>query len=173
MGIYFLRRLGLNAIAISIASEISNIIVIDVDNTKLDAAIEMGAANTLKSNSSDALAELLSLTEGSLVAVIDTFGGADTGQLAVRALVKGGQYLVVGQAGGDFKMPRVWLPQKAITVHGSHVGNSAQLLKLIDMVRDGKIKQMPIDRRPLSKINEAIEDLAAGRVTGRVVFQPD
>ena len=70
-------------------------------------------------------------------------------------------------------MPRAWLPQKAITVHGSHVGNSAQLLKLIDKVRDGKIKQMPVDRRPLSKINEAIEDLAAGRVTGRVVFQPD
>ena len=41
------------------------------------------------------------------------------------------------------------------------------------MVKAGKIKQMPIDRRPLSKINEAIEDLAAGRVTGRVVFQPD
>ena len=165
--------LGLNAIAISIALGISNIIAIDVDDTKLDAAIEMGAASTLNSNSIDALAELQNLTEGSLVAVIDTFGGADTGQLAVRALVKGGQYLVVGQAGGDFKMPQVWLPQKAMTVRGSHVGNSPQLRKLIDMVRDGKIKQMPIDRRPLSKINEAIEDLAAGRVTGRVVFQPD
>ena len=165
--------LGLNAIAISIALGISNIIAIDVDDTKLDAAIEMGAASTLNSNSSDALAELQNLTEGSLVAVIDTFGGADTGQLAVRALVKGGQYLVVGQAGGDFKMPQVWLPQKAMTVRGSHVGNSPQLRKLIDMVRDGKIKQMPIDRRPLSKINEAIEDRAAGRVTGRVVFQPD
>ena len=165
--------LGLNAIAISIALGISNIIAIDVDDTKLDAAIEMGAASTLNSNSSDALAELQNLTEGSLVAVIDTFGGADTGQLAVRALVKGGQYLVVGQAGGDFKMSQVWLPQKAMTVRGSHVGNSPQLRKLIDMVRDGKIKQMPIDRRPLSKINEAIEDLAAGRVTGRVVFQPD
>ena len=165
--------LGLNAIAISIALGISNIIAIDVDDTKLDAAIEMGAASTLNSNSSDALAELQNLTEGSLVAVIDTFGGADTGQLAVRALVKGGQYLVVGQAGGDFKMPQVWLPQKAMTVRGSHVGNSPQLRKLIDMVRDGKIKQIPIDRRPLSKINEAIEDLAAGRVTGRVVFQPD
>ena len=87
MGIYFLRRLGLNAIAISIALEISNIFVIDLDDTKLDAAIEMGAANTLNSNSSDVLAELQNLTEGSLVAVIDTFGGTDTGQLAVRALV--------------------------------------------------------------------------------------
>ena len=173
LGVMGCGGLGLNAIAISIALGISNIIAIDVDDTKLDAAIEMGAASTLNSNSSDALAELQNLTEGSLVAVIDTFGGTDTGQLAVRALVKGGQYLVVGQAGGDFKMPQVWLPQKAMTVRGSHVGNSPQLRKLIDMVRDGKIKQMPIDRRPLSKINEAIEDLAFGRVTGRVVFQPD
>ena len=63
-------------------------------------------------------------------------------------------------------MPQVWLPQKAMTVLGSHVGNSPQLRMLNDMVRAGKkIKQLPIDRRPLSKINEPIEDLASGRVT--------
>ena len=43
----------------------------------------------------------------------------------------------------------------------------------IDMVRAGKIKQMPIERRPLSQINQAVEDLEHGRVTGRIVFQPD
>ena len=55
------------------------------------------------------------------MAVIDTFGGESTGQLAVRTLAKSGQYLLVGQAGGDFKMPQVWLPQKAadMTVRGS------------------------------------------------------
>jgi len=41
------------------------------------------------------------------------------------------------------------------------------------MVRQGKIKQMPIDRRPLSKINQAVHDLQNGNVTGRIVFQPD
>jgi len=41
------------------------------------------------------------------------------------------------------------------------------------MVRAGKIKQMPIERRPLSQINQAVEDLENGRVTGRIVFQPD
>lgn len=70
-------------------------------------------------------------------------------------------------------MPQVWLPQKAMTVRGSHVGNSPQLHALIDMVRAGKIKQMPIERRPLSEINQAVEDLEGGRVTGRIVFQPD
>ena len=104
--------------------------------------------------------------------VIDTFGGAATGRIAVRALAKAGRYVVVGQAGGDFLMPQVWLPQKAMTVQGSHVGNSPQLRAIIDMVRAGKIKQMPIERRPLSEINEAMDDLEAGKVTGRIVFQP-
>jgi D-arabinose 1-dehydrogenase-like Zn-dependent alcohol dehydrogenase len=32
---------------------------------------------------------------------------------------------------------------------------------------------MPIERRPLSEINQAMDDLEAGNVTGRIVFQPD
>ena len=70
-------------------------------------------------------------------------------------------------------MPQVWLPQKAMTVRSSHVGNSPQLRKLIDMVRDGKGKEIPIECRQLSGINQAVEDLEKGRVTGRIVFQPD
>ncbi len=165
--------LGLNAIAIAGAMGFDNIIGIDIDNSKLDAAREMGASETLNSKSANAVAELQKYAESRLMAVIDTFGGESTGQLAVRALAKSGQYLLVGQAGGDFKMPQVWLPQKAMTVRGSHVGNSPQLRKLIDMVRDGKVKQIPIECRQLSGINQAVEDLEKGRVTGRIVFQPD
>jgi D-arabinose 1-dehydrogenase-like Zn-dependent alcohol dehydrogenase len=165
--------LGLNAIAIARAMGFDNIIGIDIDNSKLDAARQMGASKTLNSKSANAVAKLKKFAESSLMAVIDTFGGESTGQLAVRTLAKAGQYLLVGQAGGDFKMPQVWLPQKAMTVRGSHVGNSPQLRKLIDMVRDGKVKQMPIECRQLSGINQAVEDLKKGRVTGRIVFQPD
>ena len=165
--------LGLNAIAIARAMGFDNIIGIDIDNSKLDAARQMGASKTLNSKSANAVAKLQKFAESSLMAVIDTFGGESTGQLAVRTLAKSGQYLLVGQAGGDFKMPQVWLPQKAMTVRGSHVGNSPQLRRLIDMVRAGKVKQMPIERRQLSGINQAVEDLKKGRVTGRIVFQPD
>ncbi len=165
--------LGLNAIAIASALGFANIIAIDIDDAKLDAARQMGAAKALNSRSENALAELQSLADNRLMAIIDTFGGVETGRLAVRALAKAGQYLLVGQAGGDFQMPQVWLPQKAMTVRGSHVGNSAQLRELIDMVRAGKIKQMPIERRPLSSINQAVADLEEGRVTGRIVFHPN
>jgi len=162
--------LGMNAIAIARAMGIENIIAVDIDDARLDAALEMGAMKTMNSKREDGVAELQSLTDGRL---LDTFGGPSTGRLAVRALAKAGRYIVVGQCGGDFKMPQVWLPQKAMTVRGSHVGNSPQLRTLIDMVRAGKIKQIPIDRRPLSQINQAVEDLEEGRVNGRIVFQPD
>ena len=165
--------LGMNAISIARAMGFDNVIAVDIDDAKLDAARDMGATKVMNSQRDDAVSELQKLADGRLMGVLATFGGASTGRIAVRALSKAGRYLLVGQAGGDFKMPQVWLPQKAMTVRGSHVGNSPQLHALIDMVRAGKIKQMPIERRPLSEINQAVEDLEGGRVTGRIVFQPD
>ena len=164
--------LGLNAIAIASAMGFGNIIGIDIDNSKLDAAREMGASKTLNSKSANAVAELQKYAESRLMAVIDTFGGESTGQLAVRALAKSGQYLLVGQAGGDFKMPQVWLPQKAMTVRGSHVGNSGHLRILIDMYRQGKLKPIPVETRPLDQVNEAIAELESGKVLGRIVLEP-
>ncbi len=165
--------LGLNAISIARAMGFENIIAVDIDDAKLEAAREMGAVKVLNNKSENSVAELQKLSGGRLIGVLDTFGGASTGNIAVRALSKSGRYIIVGQAGGDFLMPQVWLPQKAMTIRGSHVGNSPQLRALIEMVRAGKIKQMPIERRPLSEINQAVEDLANGRVMGRIVFQPD
>ena len=165
--------LGMNAIAIARAMEFDSIIAIDIDDNKLKAASEMGASRLLNSRRNDAVEELQRLSEGRLMGVIDTFGAAVTARLAIRAISKAGRYLIVGQAGGDFKMPQVWLPQKALTVRGSHVGNSPQLRAVIEMVKAGKVKQIPIERRPLSDINQAVEDLKEGRVTGRIVFQPD
>ena len=164
--------LGMNAISIAYAMGFKKIIAIDIDDSKLKAAEEMGATRTLNSNHENSVQQLQKLAEGKLMGVLDTFGGAATGRLAVRALSKAGRYLLVGQAGGDFQMPQVWLPQKAMTVRGSHVGNSVHLRSLIAMVRDGKVKQMPIERRPLSGINKAVQDLEEGRVTGRIVFEP-
>ena len=165
--------LGLNAVAIASALGFQNIVVVDIDEQKLAAAKEMGATQVLNSQRGAAADGLRNITSGMLYGVVDTFGGESTAQLAINVLAKAGRYLIVGQAGGDFTMPIVWLPQRAMTVRGSHVGNSPQLRQIIDLVRSGKLKQMPIDRRSLSTINEAMTDLAAGNVTGRIVFQPD
>ncbi len=165
--------LGLNAVAIAQALGYQHIIAIDIDDAKLEAAKQMGASEVLNARAKDVVELLKVLTDNQLFGVVDTFGSEQTGALAVAAMTKAGAYVVVGQHGGDFKMPQIWLPQKAITVRGSHVGNSPQLAELIKMYRDGKLQDIPIETRPLSAVNEAIEDLHAGRVTGRIVFVPD
>ena len=116
--------LGLNAIAIARALGFENIIAVDVDDKKLTTAQEMGAKLVLNSQDKEAVSKLQNLANNKLMGVLDTFGGSATAQLAIRALAKSGRYLIVGQAGGDFNMPQVWLPQKAMTDRGSHVGLS-------------------------------------------------
>jgi D-arabinose 1-dehydrogenase-like Zn-dependent alcohol dehydrogenase len=164
--------LGLNAISIAVGMGYKNIIAIDVSENKLELAIEMGANRVLDSTKLNSTEELINITNGLLYGVLDTFGSEETGSLAVNSLTKAGRYVVVGQHGGDFKMPQVWLPQKAMTVRGSHVGNSPQLRQIIEMYRAGKLKDIPIEIRPLSEINSAVEELKAGHVSGRIVFCP-
>jgi D-arabinose 1-dehydrogenase-like Zn-dependent alcohol dehydrogenase len=164
--------LGLNAVAIARAMGYAHIVAVDIDDTKLDAAVEMGADARVNARADDADESLKDITQNRLFAVLDTFGSGDTGALAVSAITKAGRYVVVGQHGGDFTMPQIWLPQKALTVRGSHVGNASQLRTVIDMYKNGKLKPIPVEVRPLSEINEAIEALQAGQVTGRIVFNP-
>ncbi len=162
--------LGLNAVAIAHAMGHRNILAADINPANLNAAREMGATATLDTRQEGALDQLRALTGGQLTDVLDTVGAPPTARLAVHGLIKGGRYVVVGLHGGDFKMPQPWLPQKAMTVMGSHVGTRAQLQELIALVRSGKVRPLPVECRPMGAINDALSDLHAGRVTGRVVL---
>ena len=165
--------LGLNAIAIAVAMGHENIVAVDIGDEKLPAASAMGAKAVLNGTRDDAIDALRELTGNELMAVLDTVGAASTARLAVHALVKTGRYVVVGLHGGDFRMPQPWLPQKAMTIAGCHVGSSQQLRDLIDMVRAGKVREIPVEIRPLSQVNAALDDLRDGKVTGRIVLSTD
>lgn len=165
--------LGLNAIAIARAMGHERIVAIDIEADKLETATLMGANAVLNSTGDDALERLRKTTRNQLMAVLDTVGIPSTSRLAVHALIKTGRYVVVGLHGGDFKMPLPWLPQKAMTVRGCHVGSSSELRELIELVRTGKVREIPVDSRPLIEVNQALKDLKAGKITGRVVLNAD
>jgi propanol-preferring alcohol dehydrogenase len=56
-----------------------------------------------------------------------------------------------------------------LTVIGSSASNRQEMRELLKLAAAGQIKGV-IDRRPFSQINEAIADLIAGRVEGRIVL---
>ncbi|MEL7469741.1 MAG: alcohol dehydrogenase [Pseudomonadota bacterium] len=165
--------LGLNAIAIGKAMGFEKIVACDIDDVKLQTAVSMGADAVLNTTREDALEELRKITDNKLLGVVDTVGVPQTSRLSVHALVKMGRYVIVGLHGGDFKMPLPWLPQKALTVRGSYVGSCKDLKELIDLVRTGNVKEIPVQTRPLSAASETLEDLKAGKINGRVVLTTD
>ena len=64
------------------------------------------------------------------------------------------------------------IPMKAATIAGSYTGNLSETRELLDLARLGVVPNIPIQRRRVSEAAEALEDLKAGRVVGRVVLIP-
>jgi D-arabinose 1-dehydrogenase-like Zn-dependent alcohol dehydrogenase len=46
------------------------------------------------------------------------------------------------------------------------------LRELVALAQRVELPPIPLDLRPLSTVNQALDDLAHGRVVGRVVLQP-
>jgi D-arabinose 1-dehydrogenase-like Zn-dependent alcohol dehydrogenase len=80
--------------------------------------------------------------------------------------------LIVGLFGGEFRMPMPSIPLKLIRIAGSYVGSLNQLRELVALAQTVKLPEIPLDFRPLNMVNESLDDLAQGRVIGRVVLQP-
>ncbi|MGM0586103.1 MAG: alcohol dehydrogenase [Pseudomonadota bacterium] len=163
--------LGLAAVSIAKAMGFPNVISVDLGQEKLAAAMDMGADETIDVREEEnALEALRAKSHGKLMSVLDTVGSEDTSRLGFDGLTKTGRYVIVGLHGGTFKAPLPKLPQMALTVRGSYVGSSRDLKELMEMVRAGKVKSVPITERPMEKAYDTILDLAEGNVVGRVVL---
>jgi len=102
--------------------------------------------------------------------VIDFVGASQTVNLAIGAIVKGGTVVVVGLFGGDVTLPTPFIPLRAMTLRGSYVGSHGEMAELLELVNRTGMPQVPIRTRPLDEVGDALDDLRAGKVVGRVVL---
>ncbi len=147
-------------------------VLVDIDPSKRAAALEAGAIAAIDGSAPDALGQLKAAVGGQPSAVIDCVGAPATVRLGYDALAKGGQHIVIGLFGGETTLPIPPIPMRAIAIRGSYVGNLAELKELVALVCEGKIKPIPVTRRPLDEASQALDDLHHGRVVGRTVLQP-
>ena len=77
---------------------------------------------------------------------------------------------MVGLYGGGMELPLSMLPLKVVNVVGSYVGTQQDLIELLDLIRKGKVKPVPVIKRQLSEAPMAIQDLRNGRDVGRYVL---
>jgi D-arabinose 1-dehydrogenase-like Zn-dependent alcohol dehydrogenase len=163
--------LGLSAIGMLRALGQERIIVVDIDDTKLAAASVAGAAATLNSRASEAQQKLKQVTNGALYGAVDFVGSADTAQFTLGALRKGGKLILVGLFGGEIPLSIAATILRAITVQGSHLGSVDELKTVVSLAHDGKIRPIPIQKRPLSQVSRTLDELKAGTIVGRVVAE--
>jgi len=164
--------LGLMCLALHRAMGGKAAIVVDIDPVKREVARRAGAQAVIDGNTADAAKEIIEATKGGAWAVIDLVGASRTVQLGVDSLVKGGKVIVVGLFGGDITVPTPSLPLRAMTIQGSYVGSLTEMAELLDLVRRKGAPNLPVATRPLAAVNDALNDLKAGKVIGRVVLTP-
>jgi len=150
----------------------TQLVVVDIDNTKLQAAKEGGAAYVFNANDEGAAKEIRNLTDGGSGAVIDFVGSETSANFGLKILGNSGVLIVVGLFGGALAVPLPLLALKHITIRGSFLGSLLQMSELMELVRAGTVTSIPVEARPLAQVQQTLEDLRGGRILGRVVMVP-
>ena len=156
---------GMAGIAVLRAKGVKNIVACDIDDTKLAAALKLGAKQALDTRSPDAAQKLQGIA-----GAIDFVGTPATAALGIAALRKGGRYVLVGLHGGELVHPLPPIAQRAIGIVGSYVGNLQELKEVVALAKKGKLKPMPVTTRPAAEADRSLQDLLTGKVLGRIVL---
>jgi alcohol dehydrogenase, propanol-preferring len=164
---------GLMALAILGAMGARGAIVVDTDPAKREAAMRAGALTAIDGRAADAAAQVRSIVNDRIWAVVDFVGSGSTVKLGTDLLTKGGHLVVVGLFGGEITMPTPYIPMRAMTIQGSYTGSLPELRELVALLCNTPKSYMPVEVRPLDSVNASLNDLKDGKVIGRVVLSPN
>lgn len=165
---------GVGLMGVTLAKKMSakDVIIVDIDAGKRDAALKAGASKAIDGSAADAVQQIQAATGGGAWATVDFVGSGPTVNLAVNSTIKGGAIVVVGLYGGDITLPTPYLPLRAMTLRGSYVGSQTDMAELLDLVKRTGMPPVPMKTRPLEEVNATLNDLRAGKIVGRVVLTP-
>ncbi len=172
---------GMTAVALMSATRKAKVVAIDPDPAKREAALRHGASMAFDPKEPDALKAIGKACQMNIAGAVDFVGAESSSSLAVNLVRRTGQVVIVGLFGGEFRMPlplfefRMPLPLfalKSLRIEGSYVAGLQALRELVALAQRVELPQIPLDLRPMAGVNQALDDLAQGRVVGRVVLQP-
>jgi alcohol dehydrogenase, propanol-preferring len=165
--------LGLMAIQLAKAISGSRIIAMDLDNEKLKAAKENGAANTINSKKEDPVKAIMELTGNmGADAVIDFVNASKTVETDMQLLRRRAKLVLVGLFGGELKLNLVSMPTKAYKLIGSYTGSITDLVQLVSLAKRGVIRSIISNRFKLNQATEALTMLKNGKILGRGIINP-
>ena len=168
---------GLNVLQGARLANASKIIAIDINEGRLEFAMQFGATHTVNPSHQNALSRVMEIT-GGLGAdyTFEVFGSGETVDMAYNMARKGGTVTVVGiPPDGDIpSIDAVALVRQEKTLKGSYYGSARMqddMPKMVDLYMSGRLNldAFVTHTYSLDEINEAYKDLIRGEV-GRGVI---
>jgi NAD+-dependent secondary alcohol dehydrogenase Adh1 len=162
-----LGHIGIQALRALTPAEI---VVVDRSEGALALAKSIGAHYTVLANGSH-VQQVLDLTDGNgAEVVIDFVGERGAENDAVAMLRRAGSYFVIGY-GGAINVPTIDIISTEINFVGNLVGTFNDLDELMTLAAQGQVK-LHTQTYPLDAVNDAMDDLDAGRLRGRGILVP-
>jgi alcohol dehydrogenase, propanol-preferring len=162
---------GLGHLALQYAAIAGGFVIgVDIEDTKLAMATELGADHVINSRTSDPV-EAIQALGGADVAVVLAAVPAAFDQ-AYRSLRRGGRLVCVALPADNaaLTLPIFDTVINGKTVIGSIVGTRNDLADVFALHAAGRTKVIAVDRK-IDDVNQSIEDVLGGRIPARVVFQ--
>jgi NAD+-dependent secondary alcohol dehydrogenase Adh1 len=162
---------GVGHIALQLLRELGSceVIAVDTDERRRRLADELGAAESVDAD--DAVRAVRESTGGRGAEIVVDFVGTDQSHAdGLEMLARFGTYSIVGY-GGMLPLSSLALVAGEQTVVGNLVGSWTDLWELVQLHAAGRV-QLRTETHPLEAVNEVLERLREGDVTGRAVLVP-
>lgn len=169
---------GLNAVQGAGLVGAHPIVAVDVRDERLEIAKDLGATHTVRADASDALDQLLEISNGGFDVTVLAVGVTAAFEQAWAATGRGGTCVVVGRTPDgervSFNPQTIHSGEKRLTgsIYGS-VRPSIDFPKLADLAATGRLRldDLVTRRYQIEEANQAFADLASGQLArGLFVF---
>lgn len=169
---------GLSVIQAAVMSGGSPIVAVDVLENRLSLASRLGADHVVDASREDVAAAVSAIVgpAGADVCVENT-GDVAVIETAYELTAPRGRTILVGVPPVGKKARLYTLPLHfGKVLKGTHGGSSrpdVDIPRCVDLYREGRLRldELVTDRYSLERINEAIDDLRSGAVTGRCLVE--
>jgi D-arabinose 1-dehydrogenase-like Zn-dependent alcohol dehydrogenase len=167
--------IGLAAVQIAAAAG-CNVIAVDLDPVKLDAARAQGAVATVNAGSQDAPAAIRELTRGGAEVAVDALGVTATCRNSILSLRRHGRHLQIGLTGaaerGDIAVPIDRIVSYELTLLGSLGMAPPRYGSMLKLVERGALRPGSLISRtvPLEQAGAVLASMDSFATLGVVVI---
>ena len=159
---------GLGHVAVQIGRELgADVTAIDVSEQKLELAKSLGASSVINAAQTDAGKELRK--QGGVHVALVTSAAKTAYDAAFQSLKPAGTLLVVGLPAENICFPPIMMASKEVRIRASAVGTRRDVAEVLALAGAGKIRCL-VATRELEQANDALKELRAGQVSGRLVL---